>query len=63
MRSLRFLFGTNTVIARIQRAGIHAKEREIAHERIVQDLEGERGERLRIVGLARAAARRARSGL
>ena len=47
MRSLRFLFGTIHLVARIQRAGVDAKERQVADERVVQDLERERRERLR----------------
>src|SRR5271163_3053680 len=44
--------GHEHLIARIQRARIDAEEREIAHERVVQYLERQRGERLGIIGLA-----------
>ena len=40
-------------VARIQRAGIDAEERQVADERIVQDLERQRRERLVVIGLAR----------
>ena len=43
-------------VAGIQRAGVDAEEREVADERIVEDLEGQRRERL-------VVARGARDGL
>src|SRR5580704_14990382 len=41
------------LVAGIQGARIDAEEREVPHERVVQDLEGERRERLGIIRLAR----------
>ena len=40
------------LVARVQRAGVHPEEREVAHERVVQNLEGQRREGLGVVRLA-----------
>ena len=51
MRSLRDAIRHEDLIAGIQRAGIDAEERQVADERVVQDLECQRGERLLVVRL------------
>src|SRR2546430_13131929 len=40
-------------VARIENPGVDAEERQVADERVIEDLEGERGERLRVARLAR----------
>ena len=60
MRSLLVLARVDDRIAGIQHARVDAEERQVADERIVQDLERERGELLVVARLANAfACRRA----
>jgi len=47
------LGGTYTVSPELSTPEVDAEERQVADERVVEDLEGERGERLLVARLAR----------
>ena len=60
MRSVRPVATLSTRRAGLELAGVDAEVGELADEGVGHDLEGERGERLVVVGRARSASRRPR---
>ena len=52
MRSVLPLVALSTDVPVDERAGVDAEERELTDERVGHDLEGQRRERLLVVGLA-----------